>query len=216
MSPDPGKMRRCWWRARAGQSWRPTRSRSPIPRGRVVQVLGRLQANRQTAARGCGRSGHRLQLCIAPQRSRFPGASIQCRASCHRRRAVRESQRLKRTGVSANGWSRVEVCRLNDLETEAQLSAILYRATPSGKTEIESKEDAEKARSDFARSRRGAGHGVLQDRAARADRRFQRACRDFAVLNTMAPTIMCINVHMPRGLIRSRTASVTRHAVPPA
>ena len=37
-----------------------------------------------------------------------------------------------------------QVCRLNDLETEAQLSAILYRATPAGKTEIESKEDARK------------------------------------------------------------------------
>jgi phage terminase large subunit len=39
---------------------------------------------------------------------------------------------------------RGEVCSLNDLETEAQLSAILYRATPSGKTEIESKQDARK------------------------------------------------------------------------
>jgi hypothetical protein len=29
-----------------------------------------------------------------------------------------------------------QVCRLDDLETEAQLSAILYRATPSGKTEM--------------------------------------------------------------------------------
>ena len=37
-----------------------------------------------------------------------------------------------------------QICRLNDLETEAQLSAILYRATSSGKTEIESKEDARK------------------------------------------------------------------------
>ena len=36
------------------------------------------------------------------------------------------------------------ICRLNDLETEAQLSAILYRATPNGRTEIESKEDARK------------------------------------------------------------------------
>lgn len=36
------------------------------------------------------------------------------------------------------------VCALADLETEAQLSAILYRATPSGRTEIESKEDARK------------------------------------------------------------------------
>jgi hypothetical protein len=37
-----------------------------------------------------------------------------------------------------------QVCTLNDLETEAQLAAILYRATPAGKTEIESKEDARK------------------------------------------------------------------------
>lgn len=36
------------------------------------------------------------------------------------------------------------ICGLNDLETEAQLSSILYRATPSGRTEIESKEEARK------------------------------------------------------------------------
>jgi hypothetical protein len=36
------------------------------------------------------------------------------------------------------------VCGLNDLETEAQLSAILSRPTSSGRTEIESKEDARK------------------------------------------------------------------------
>jgi hypothetical protein len=36
------------------------------------------------------------------------------------------------------------ICGLNDLETEAQLSAILYRLTPAGKTEIESKEEARK------------------------------------------------------------------------
>jgi hypothetical protein len=34
------------------------------------------------------------------------------------------------------------ICGLNDLETEAQLSAILYKATASGRTEIESKDDA--------------------------------------------------------------------------
>jgi hypothetical protein len=36
------------------------------------------------------------------------------------------------------------VCKLDDLETEAQLSSILYRPTSSGRTEIESKEDARK------------------------------------------------------------------------
>ena len=36
------------------------------------------------------------------------------------------------------------ICGLNDLETEAQLSAILYRPTSSGRTEIESKEEARK------------------------------------------------------------------------
>lgn len=36
------------------------------------------------------------------------------------------------------------ICKLDDIDTEAQLSAILYRATPSGKTEIESKADAKK------------------------------------------------------------------------
>ena len=36
------------------------------------------------------------------------------------------------------------VSGLNDLETEAQLSAILYRPTSSGRTEIESKEEARK------------------------------------------------------------------------
>jgi hypothetical protein len=75
---------------------------------------------------------------------------------------------------------RGEVCRLNDLETEAQLSAILYRATPSGKTEIESKEEA---RPVVAQSRRGPRYGVLQDCAARTDHRFQPARRDLAVLN---------------------------------
>jgi hypothetical protein len=39
---------------------------------------------------------------------------------------------------------RGDVCGLDDLETEAQLSALLYGATPSGKTEIESKENARK------------------------------------------------------------------------
>ena len=33
------------------------------------------------------------------------------------------------------------VCGLNDLETEAQLSSVFYRTTPSGRTEIESKEE---------------------------------------------------------------------------
>ena len=33
---------------------------------------------------------------------------------------------------------------LNDLETEAQLSSVRYRTTPSGQTAIESKEDARK------------------------------------------------------------------------
>jgi len=37
-----------------------------------------------------------------------------------------------------------QLCQLRDDETEAQLSTILYRATPSGKTEIESKDDARK------------------------------------------------------------------------
>ena len=36
------------------------------------------------------------------------------------------------------------ICGLNDLETEAQLSAILYRPTSNGRTEIESKEEARK------------------------------------------------------------------------
>ncbi len=36
------------------------------------------------------------------------------------------------------GW----ISGLNDVETEAQLSAILYRPTSSGRTEIESKEEA--------------------------------------------------------------------------
>jgi hypothetical protein len=36
------------------------------------------------------------------------------------------------------------MCQLNDLDTEAQLSEILYRATSAGRTEIESKEDARK------------------------------------------------------------------------
>jgi phage terminase large subunit len=36
------------------------------------------------------------------------------------------------------------ICGLNDVETEAQLSAILYHPTSAGRTEIESKEDARK------------------------------------------------------------------------
>jgi phage terminase large subunit len=36
------------------------------------------------------------------------------------------------------------ICGLNDLETEAQLAGILYKATSSGRTEIESKDDARK------------------------------------------------------------------------
>jgi hypothetical protein len=36
------------------------------------------------------------------------------------------------------------ICGLNDLDTEAQLAGILYRPTSSGRTEIESKDDARK------------------------------------------------------------------------
>lgn len=115
----------------------------PDPRGRVVQVLGRLKQTgrlRHVVVDEVG-IGYNFALHLADHG--FPVLRFNAG-----HRAI-DAERFANAKAEAC-WGLREwmeqgaICRLNDLETEAQLSSILYRATPSGKTEIESKEDARK------------------------------------------------------------------------
>jgi hypothetical protein len=113
------------------------------PRGRVVQVLGRLQQTgrlRHVVVDEVG-IGYNFALHLADHG--FPVLRFNAG-----HRAIDAERFVNAKAESYWGlreWmEQGQVCRLNDLETEAQLSAILYRATPAGKTEIESKEDARK------------------------------------------------------------------------
>jgi phage terminase large subunit len=113
------------------------------PRGRVAQVLGRWQRTgrlRHVVVDVVG-IGYNFALHLADLG--FPVVQFNA--------GFRPIDTERFTNLKAEAyWGLREhmesgaVCGLNDLETEAQLSAILYRATPSGKTEIESKEDARK------------------------------------------------------------------------
>jgi phage terminase large subunit len=113
------------------------------PRGRVVQVLSRL--------RQLGRPievvvdvvgiGYNFALHLGDMGFRVWQFNAGFRPI--------DSERFVNAKAEAY-WSlrewmeRGAICGLNDLETEAQLSAILYRATASGRTEIETKDDARK------------------------------------------------------------------------
>src|ERR1035437_607032 len=125
MSPDPGKMKRCWLRER------------------VVQVLGRLQQTRRLQHVVVDEVGIGYNFALHLADHGFPVLRFNAG-----HRAIDAERFVNAKAESYWGlreWmERGDICRLNDLETEAQLSAILYRATPSGKTEIESKEDARK------------------------------------------------------------------------
>jgi len=113
------------------------------PRGRVVQALGRLQRTgrlKDVMVDEVG-IGYNFALHLADQG--FPV----WRFNAGRRPVDAERFVNAKAEVYWNlreCLERREICMLNDLETEAQLSGVLYRTTGSGKIEIESKEDARK------------------------------------------------------------------------
>jgi phage terminase large subunit len=113
------------------------------PRGRVAQVLSRLKKTGRllSVAVDAVGIGYNFALHLADldfpvflfnagQRPTDTERFVNLKAESHW--GLRERM------------ERGDVCGLDDLETEAQLSALLYGATPSGKTEIESKENARK------------------------------------------------------------------------
>lgn len=113
------------------------------PRGKVVQILGRLRATGrlQTVLIDSVGIGYNFAQHIADQ-----GFTVYLFNAGHR--AVdneRFANSKAETYWSLREWmQRGAISGLNDLETEAQLSSIRYHTTPSGQTAIESKEDARK------------------------------------------------------------------------
>lgn len=113
------------------------------PRGRVVQLLGKIAASGRLGdvvvdsvgigynfAQHLSDHGFNVWLFNAGQRAVSDERFANLKAESYW--CLRE-------------WmERGAICGLNELETEAQLSSILYRTTSSGRTEIESKEEARK------------------------------------------------------------------------
>ena len=161
MSPVQGKMKRWSWcalgrgdpgdpRIRGARSARASRSGT-----------WSLEANRQIALRGRGRGGHRLQLRAAPCGSRFPG--VQFNAGHRPIDAERfTNAKAKRTGVSASGWSRVQVCRLERSRNRGAAFRDPLPANAIGTNRNREQGRGEEARAVVAGSRRSAGHGVLK------------------------------------------------------
>lgn len=113
------------------------------PRGRVVQLLGQIATTRRLGdivvdsvgigynfAQHIADQGFKVYLFNAGHRALDAERFANCKAESY---------------WSLREWmERGAICGLNDLETEAQLSSILYRTTSSGRTEIESKEEGRK------------------------------------------------------------------------
>lgn len=113
------------------------------PRGKVVQILGRLRATRrlQTVLVDAVGIGYNFAQHIVDQGFTVYLFNAGQRAIDSERFANAKAE----TYWSLREWmQRGAISGLNDLETEAQLSSIRYRTTPSGQTAIESKEDARK------------------------------------------------------------------------
>ena len=72
---------------------------------------------------------------------------------------------------------------MNHLETEAQLSAILYRPTSSGRTEIESKEEARKRGQSSPDRAEALVMAFLKVVLREETVVFQRSCHHSAVLS---------------------------------
>jgi phage terminase large subunit len=120
------------------QAWR-----DPDPRGYVAQVLHRL---RQT-----GRLKHVLVDVVGIGYNfalHLADLGFSVFAFNAGQRALNQERFVNAKSESYWGlreWmERGQVCGLNDLEMEAQLSTILYRPTSSGRTEIESKDEGRK------------------------------------------------------------------------
>jgi len=113
------------------------------PRGKVVQILGRLRATGrlQTILIDAVGIGYNFARHVADH-----GFDVYLFNAGHR--AI-DNERFANSKAESY-WSlrewmqRASISGLNDLETEAQLSSVRYRTTPSGQTAIESKEDARK------------------------------------------------------------------------
>lgn len=113
------------------------------PRGRVSEVLGRIQRSGRLRHVVVDEVGIGYNFALHLRDLGFPVYRFN---AGHRSRDPERFVNLK----AETYWGlrermeKGQVCQLRDDETEAQLATILYRATPSGKTEIESKEDARK------------------------------------------------------------------------
>jgi phage terminase large subunit len=113
------------------------------PRGKVVQILGRLRATGrlQTILIDAVGIGYNFAQHIADHGFDIYLFNAGRRAIDNERFANAKAESY----WSLREWmQRGSIAGLNDLETEAQLSCARYRTTPSGQTAIESKEDARK------------------------------------------------------------------------
>jgi hypothetical protein len=113
------------------------------PRGRVAQVLSRLQQTGRLLYVVVDVVGIGYNFALHLADLGFP--VVQFNAGFRSMDTDRFANAKAEAYWGLREWmEQGQVCGLNDLETEAQLSSILYRATSSGRTEIESKEDARK------------------------------------------------------------------------
>jgi hypothetical protein len=113
------------------------------PRGRVVQVLSRLQRTGRLIYVVVDSVGIGYNFALHLSDLGFPVFLFN--AGYRAGDAERFVNSKAESYWGLRDWmEQGAICGLNDLETEAQLSAILYRATASGRTEIETKEEARK------------------------------------------------------------------------
>jgi phage terminase large subunit len=111
------------------------------PRGRVVQVLGKWQRTGRLQAVLVDVIGIGYNFAFHLADLGFPVVQFNA--------GFRPIDTERFTNLKAEAYWQLRehmesgaICGLNDLETEAQLAGILYRPTSSGRTEIESKDDA--------------------------------------------------------------------------
>jgi hypothetical protein len=141
------------------------------PRGRVLQVLGRLKQTGRLLCVVVDEVGIGSNFALHLADHGFPVFRFNAG-----HRAINAERFVNAKAESYWGlreWMELsQVCRLNDLETEAQLSAILTgrRLGQDGNREQGRRKEA---RAVVARSRRGVRDGMLQDRATRTDDCFQ-------------------------------------------
>lgn len=113
------------------------------PRGRVAEALGRIQRGGKLCYVVVDEVGIGYNFAMHLRDLGFPVYRFNAG------QRARDPQRFANLKAETywglrERMERAEICQLRDDETEAQLATILYRATPTGKTEIESKEEGRK------------------------------------------------------------------------